>query len=340
MINLYDMTVKEKINIIAKNIITNSKKEWLIKLANDLKTPENDMSYAMRHVKYSTEGQKLYEPEEILRTGEGDCKAFSLFIGSLAYIQGYPVKLHVIANNTEHMYPSIKVNGRWNNYDAVKLLDDVSSEYIRRHYHTILDGFVTDDINHPIRTSSFAISGISKSTDDRLFHSIISGAGFSLGSILSNLIVKAFTIGGFGNTDNNNNMIAVSDKYEPEPNSSMLFYYETKWYIPEIVQKWIIDRLMSTDLSRYYGKIERVYEVNQDGVQYMVAQVHFGYPNEIGQLGFIVAAVAAAIIGGGLFSFLSLSKVYKIMKSPSFNLIPYALLAVAGTILIHEVKTL
>lgn len=334
MINLSGMTVRQKISIIAKNIITNSHKEWLIKLANSLKTPENDMEYVMKNVKYSTEGQNLYEPEAILKTGEGDCKAFSLFIGSLAYIQGYKVKLHVIANNTEHMYPSIRYKGRWNNYDAVKLLDDVSSSYIRRHYHTILDGFVTNDINNPIRTNSFEISGISKNTNENLFHSIVSGAGFSIGSMLSSLIFKSITIGGLSN----NKLIEVSGKYEPEPNSSMLFYYKTKWYLPYDVQKWIIDKLMSTDLSKYYGKIEKVYEVKQDGVQYMVADVHFGYPNEIGQLGFIVAAVAVAIIGGGLFSFLSLSKVYKIVKSPSFNIIPYALLAAAGALLIHEVK--
>ncbi len=335
MINLSGMTVKQKIEIIAKNIITNSHKEWIIKLADNLKTPENDMLYVMRNVKYSTEGKKLYEPEEILRSGEGDCKAFSLFIGSLAYIQGYPVKLHVIANNTEHMYPSIKYKGRWNNYDAVKLLDDVSSSYIRRHYHTVLDGFVTNDINNPIRTSSFAISGISKNANDNIFHSIISGAGFSIGTMLSNLLFKSIAIGGFSN---NNKLIEVSSKYEPEPNSNMLFYFKTKWYIPSMVQKWIIDRLMSTDLTKYYGKIENVYETKQDGIQYMVANIHFGYPDEIGQLGFIVAAVAIAIIGGGLFSFLSLSKVYKIVKSPSFSVIPYALLAVAGALFIHEVK--
>ena len=213
MINLEGHTLQEKAWIVAREIVKNQRNPLLIKLAKELKTPENAYRWVKQHVKYRREkGDVLYEPEEILKRGISDCEDLTLLIGSLAKIQGYPVKIRIVENGTRHIYPLVKIGGRWVPLDATPHANIPYINGVPKGYRIVVDGLVSDE----------GLSGLSP----QFKKAVVTGAGVAVGSTVAKLALKAIGLSGLSET------IEVGPDYVPRVGDHLLFYFKPKWYIP------------------------------------------------------------------------------------------------------------
>lgn len=75
--------------------------------------------YVRNNIQYVREpkGQDIFQSAETtLALGSGDCEDEFVLIGALARLAGIPVKAKVISQDSitfTHIYPLLKVNGRW-----------------------------------------------------------------------------------------------------------------------------------------------------------------------------------------------------------------------------------
>ena len=346
MINISNLTLGQKAMLIAYEIVQHEHDPLMISLARDLKTPYNDLQWVKNHIKYKVEDGVLYEPETVFHMGYADCKDMTLIIATLAKIQGYPVKIRVISNSTNHIFPLVKVDGEWIAFDAVPhpgIETNMQGMPINIKYYEIIDGYITDNIKEPLKVdylSTKDITGISNK--HTLFNdfkdAIITGAGVALGTTIEKLIAGAIT--GFYTYK----QIQVSPDYKPKPGDELLFYFKPKWYLPDAIEEYLAKSVLKRKIP--YVNIVSANYVTKNGHKSLVVNtvVKDNVNNDITGLATIITAgiIAAAIIGGGLLVYYSLEEIDKIVKEPemkaTMTTLPYALLIGAGALLLSEIS--
>lgn len=331
MIDLSRYSLPEKAVIVAREIVKHSHDPFMIRLAHELKTPDNDLEWVKKHIKYKREkGDILYEPETSLAMGQADCEDLTLWVGTLAKIQGYPVRIRIISNGTRHIYPIIKVGGKWRAYDATphpRIITDDLGMPINRPYHVVIDGYITDDISNPL-------SGF--------IHDVASGVAKE---VATKIIMSKIGIGGISNMYGYKT-IDVSTDYVPKSGDHLLFYYKPKWYLPKSLEVWLIKQILKRNVKGI--KILSANYRVENGEKYLVVETEVLGSGTSGlgslMLALTVGMIAAAIIGGGLATYFTLAKVQKIIKMPQAKgltvIIPYALLLGAGAMFLSEVVKL
>ena len=334
MIDLSKYTLPEKAVIVAREIIKHEHDPIMQALARELKTPYNDLEWVKRNIKYRLErGDVLYEPETTFQMGHGDCEDDCLLIGTLARIQGYPVRIRIIANGTRHIYPIIKVDGQWRAFDAVPH-PGVSVSGLgmptNRKYHVVIDGLVSPN----------GLNDLSGLTGGGFLQAIITGAGVALGSTMSKMITSKIGLGALSGLSGYN-AVDVSPDYRPQTGDHLVFYYKPKWYLPKTLELWLIKKIVKKEMPGI--KIESANYRMVNGNKRLAVEVTVtGTGNNLGSLTLIltVGMIATAIIGGGLATYFSLTRVQKIVTAPAMKsfmgITPYAFLLAAGALFLSE----
>jgi len=344
MIDISNLTLGQKAKLIAYEIVKHEHDPVMISLARELKTPYNDLEWVKNHIRYKVEDGVLYEPETVFNMGYADCKDMTLIIATLAKIQGYPVKIRVISNHTNHIFPLVKVDGEWIAFDAVPhsgIETTIQGMPINVRYYEIIDGYITDDPKHPLKVDYINTKGVTGLSDkhtlfDDFKDAIITGAGVALGSTIEKLIAGAIT--GFYTYK----QVKVSPDYQPKPGDELLFYFKPKWYLPDAIEEYLAKSILKKKIP--YVNIVSANYVTKNGHKSLVVDtvVKDNVNNDITGLATIITAgiIAAAIIGGGLLVYYSLEEIDKIVKEPemkaTMTAVPYALLIGAGALLLSE----
>ena len=342
MIDLSKYTLPEKAVIVAREIVKHTHDPVMIELARLLKTPENDLKWVKSHIKYQKEkGDVLYEPETTFQLGVGDCEDLSLLIGTLAKIQGYPVRLRIIANGTRHIYPIIKVNGEWRAFDATPHGSVITNDLgmpVNAPYHTVIDGLVTDNPREPLENMS--LSGLNMS---KIVGAVETGLGVAVGSAIGKVLAKKLGIGalsGFGLGSKKIRLIDIPPDYQPQVGDHLLFYYKPKWYLPSWAEKWIVKKIIKHKVP--YAKIESANYKKINGHKSLVVEVTIIPDENLGSvtLAITAIAIAAAIIGGGLAAYFTIERIQKIVEEPQMasflKYTPIAFLVLAGATLLSN----
>ena len=346
MIDISNLTLGQKAILIAHEIVKHEHDPVMVRLAEDLKTPYNDLQWVKNHIKYKVEDGVLYEPETVFHMGYADCKDMTLIIATLAKIQGYPVKIRVISNHTNHIFPLVKVDGEWIAFDAVPhpgIETNIQGMPINVKYYEIIDGYITDNPDKPLKVDymNTKVTGISGKKSELLkdFESaVITGAGVALGTAIEKLIAGSIT----GLYEYKQVKVPLS--YQPKPGDELLFYFKPKWYLPNAVEEYLAKSILKKKIP--YVNIISANYVTKNGHKSLVVDtvVRNDVNNDITGLATIITAgiIATAIIGGGLLVYYSLEEIDKIVKEPemkaTMTAVPYALLIGAGALLLSELS--
>lgn len=311
MINIEGFTLPEKAWIVAREIVRNKHNPLMVRLAKELGTPENAYRWVKEHIKYKREnGDILYEPDEILKSKTADCEDLSLLIGTIAKIQGYPVKLKIVKNGTRHIYPLVKIKNKWVVMDATphRHIPYINGTPIG--YKTVVEGIVDDNL------SGFNVD---------LKKSIITGAGVAIGSTIAKIALSKIGLNGL--MDFNKKVIEVGGDYIPKEGDHLLFYFKPKWYIPDAIEKWILKKVVKKKVPNC--RIHSVYFKNINKIKYLVVDVIIVADKNLGALVVTILAIAGALLAGGLTAYFTLDKVEKIVEKPQIawfmEILPIAL---------------
>ena len=344
MINISNLTLGQKAILIAHEIVQHEHDPIMVNLARELKTPYNDLQWVKSHIRYKVEDGVLYEPETVFNMGYADCKDMTLIIATLAKIQGYSVKIRVISNDTNHIFPLEKVDGEWVAFDAVphpNIITTIQGMPVNVKYYEIVDGYITNDPKKPLNVDYINTKGVTglenkHSLFDDFKDAIITGAGVALGSTIEKLIAGAVT--GFYSYKEER----VPTSYQPKPGDELLFYFKPKWYLPNAIEEILAKTILKKKIP--YVNIVNANYVTKDGHKSLVIDtvVNNDINTNLTGLATIITAgmIAAAIIGGGLLVYYSLEEIDKIVKEPSMKstmtVMPYAVLLGAGALLLSE----
>ena len=325
MINITGDTLTQKITIVAREIIRNSKLAWIKQLANQLKTPSAILSYVKAHVRYrhDPKGDVLYEPDESLKYGCGDCEDYACLVGSLLKAAGYKVALRIVKNSVDHIYSLVFMNGRWIPVDPTPHRG-LSDKYINDHFHVVLQGEITNDPNNPIEFVR----------NDEIGKFIESEAK----SIIKKIVLSAIglsALSGFIDISSTTNKVEVDSNYIPKAGDKLLYYFKPKWYLPDSFEKWILEKAIEYKINNC--KILRAYWTQLNGQRRLAIEVQYlGSNKDLGFIGMITAGVIAlSMLGLGLAAYFTIDKIYKIIQMPKLNIalkvIPVALLIMSAT---------
>ncbi len=331
MINITGDTLTQKIIIVAREIIRNSKLSWIKELAKELKTPDAILYYVKTNVKYrhDPKGDVLYEPSESLKYRCGDCEDYACLVGSLLKACGYKVALRIIKNSVDHIYCLAFINGRWIPVDPTPH-KGLSDKYINDHFHVVLQGEITNNPNDPIKF-------VRNDEIDRFLKK-------EARSIIKKIILSAIglsSLSGFIDISNSTNKIEVSGDYVPKAGDKLLYYFKPKWYLPDTVEKWILEKAIEYKIDNC--KILRAYWTQLNGQKRLAIEVQFlGSSKNLGFIGMITAGVIAlSMLGLGLAAYFTIDKIYKIIQTPKLSvalkLMPVAFLIMSATNFLSKV---
>jgi len=309
MINLEGYSLREKAWIVAREIAKNQNNPFLIKLAKELKTPENVYAWVKSYIRYKKEaGDILYEPEELIKKGAGDCEDLCLLIGSLVRILGYPVKIRIVEDGTRHIYPLVKVGGEWVVFDATPHANVPYINGVPRGYRVVIDGIVTDE----------GLSGL----DSQFEKAMITGAGVAVGSTIAKIALKSIGLSGLLSET-----VEVGQDYIPKAGDHLLFYFKPKWYIPDRLEEWILKKVVKRKVPNC--KVTKAYFKTEEGIKYLIVEVVVGEKN-LGAVIATILAITGALLAGGLGTYFVLAKVEKIIEKPQTSIfmkfLPFALI--------------
>jgi len=310
MINIKGKSLHEKAWIVAREIIKNSHTPLIQRLASQLKDPETAFKWVKSHIRYQKEdGDVLYEPEELIERGFGDCEDLTLLIGSIAYAQGYPVRIRLVKNATRHIYPLVKISGKW------KVLDAVPSRIpfiggVPKGYRIVVDGIVKEE----------GLSGAESPFKKAVFW----GAGIAVGATFAKSFMKKLGIGPLSGLPFER--VEVPFSYVPKEGDHLLYYFKPKWYIPSVLEKWIVKQIVKRKLKN--ASIERVY-FQKNKEKYLIVEVRVG-SESLGALALTAVAIGLAILAGGLMMYFTLVKIEKIVEKPQVSFIMKALPVALG----------
>jgi len=309
MINLEGYALKEKAWIVAREIAKNQRDPLLVRLAKELKTPENAYRWVKKNIKYRKEkGDILYEPEQTLKRGVADCEDLTLLIGSLAKIQGYPVKLRIVKNGTRHIYPLVKIRGQWTVLDATPHSNTPYINGVPKGYKVVIDGLVSDE----------ELSGF----NSQFGKAMVTGAGVAIGSSVAKLALKTIGLSGLSETTE------VGTDYVPKAGDHLLFYFKPKWYIPNKIEEWILKKVIKRKVPNC--RIVRAFFKKENGIQYLVVEVVITRSESLGAIVVTILAITGALLAGGLATYFTLDRVEKIVEKPQIawfmEMLPIALI--------------
>jgi len=121
-----------------------------------------------------------------------------------------------------------------------------------------------------------------------------------------------------------------------EPGDILKFEFKPKWYIPDFIEAWIYKKFV--EFKHDNIEVLDVKRPKRRGDNFeVIVKVILPKTEGIGYI-FTVAAIAAAVLGGGLFVFLTVNKVYKLVKEPIFKPLAAAILLFAAAYLIKQIK--
>lgn len=301
MISIEGYSLAQKAYIVSREIIKNQKNPLMVRLARTLKTPENVYKWVRENIKYRREkGDVLYEPEEVLKRGSADCEDLSLLIGTLAKIQGYPVKLRIVKNGTRHIYPLVKINGKWVVMDATPHRHIPYINGVPKGYKLVFEGIVDE-----------GLSGFRSDFEK----AIITGTGVAIGSTITKFALKSFGLSGL--MDFNKKTIKVDNSYIPKPGDHLLFYFRSKWYIPDSIEEWILKKIVKKKIPNC--KILRAYFKNEGKIKYLIVEVIVTGNKNLGALIITILAITGALLAGGLATYFILDKVEKVVEKPQIS---------------------
>lgn len=189
-------SLNDKAEIAAQQIQKNSQDSNLRLLAFRLKTPERTLRWIKNNVRYVREGKEtLNSMMHTIRFG-GDCEEMTILMGSLANIQGYSVAIRIISNGTNHIFPLVKVRGRWKSFDPIPK-KGIPKGYIKKEYHTVVQGILPASGQYQ-KVATGRLSGIDNGADNEngfvetIKNNIPIGLGIGLGTAVSALIFRKF----------------------------------------------------------------------------------------------------------------------------------------------------
>lgn len=301
MINIEGYSLAEKAQIVANEILRNQRNPLIIKLARELKTPEKAYEWIKRNIKYKKEvGDVLYEPEEVIKMGWGDCEDLTVLIGAISKAQGYPVRIRIVKNRTRHIYPLVKINGKWKVLDLTPHRRIPYINGIPKGYVLIIDGIVSDE----------GLSGLISGLEE----SIAKGAGTVIGSTVAKVALKALGIGGLSGIEDNYETVKLSPNYNPKLGDHLLFYFKPKWYIPDRIEKWLLKKVVEKKIPN--AKVLRAYFKKDNNIKHLIVEVVVTGEENLSGIVITIAAITAALLGGAIGMYFTLDKIEKVIEKP------------------------
>lgn len=355
MINVGGLTLVDKARVIAHEIVRDSTSPLIQSLARLVKTPRGAEKYLLDNFKYNTEEveYKLFEPTDILKSKIYDCKGDTLFIGAIAKSLGYKVELRIVTNGTSHIYPIIY----YPNENKWVALDPVPKppSYILKHYHTVVLGEVTDNLDDPIKgVVGFSYNPIG--IPDTSWKLAIRHPAFTKQQLISDIEKSTKLSGFFKETAQS---VTVPSDYIPQVGDVLKFYYYTVKELPLSVEEWIRSKTLSIkndqfEVLRVYNKNET--KQNQSIVQdiesfisspivnknnYIIIEVRIKKSTDLGAFTLAIIAISAVLVAG--LGYLTLAKVEKVVKNnpelvSSISVLPYVALIFAGISIIRSLR--
>jgi len=346
MINMDGLSLVDKARAIAHEIIIDSTTPLIKAFAKKLKTPYNAEQYLLNNFKYNVAEveYELFEPSDILRSKIYDCKADTLFIGSIAKALGYKVELRIVSNGTNHIYPLVYHRNlhKWVALDPVPK----PPSYILKRYHTVVQGEVTNNLNDPI----IGVVGFSHNPigiPDTSWKIAINHPDFTRQQLISDIAksTRLSSLSGFSSES-----VEIPNNYVPQPGDILKFYYNTIKELPLSIDEWIRKEIISRkndqfDIIRVYNvnktpqgstwqDIERFFSspiVNKNN--YIVVEVKIKKPQSLGAFALAIIAISAVLIAG--IGYLTLVRVEKVIDShpalaTSLSILPYIGLGVVA----------
>ena len=322
MINISGISLEDKGRLIAEEIRRNANTSFIRRFAHRFRDIDSFYRWFRANIRYVHDkgGDILYEPYEVYSSGKGDCEDFTVFIGSVAKAMGYPVVVRIVQNSTRHVYPIIKVGNEWRVYDAVPHNIPYPLSGIPKGYSLVGD---------------FPVDGDLSGFEDIFYKGIATGAGAAIGSFLANAFVisrlnerenKKEELSGFIDAFYREKTVEVGRNYVPKAGDILLFYFRPKLFIPDILEKRIVEWIVKRKSENF--QIQRAYFTEEDGKKYLVVRVLV--TGETEGLGFIltVSIIAGTIIAGLLATYFILDKVEKVVREPAIK-IPAILIPIA-----------
>lgn len=324
MINIENYSLPEKALIVAREIVKHSRDPEIIDLARKLGNPFAVFSYLKQRVKYRKEkGDVLYEPEEVLRRGYGDCEDLTVLFGSIVKAQGYPVGIRLVRDGTRHIYPIVLIRGNWTVFD----LTPSKVPYIQgipAGYRLILEGIVTDDHENPLGSLDFGKYG------EWFTRGIFTAAGAAIGSAFMQYWIDRFKKRKKSLSGLVLYTVEVPEDYVPKAGDHLLFYFKPKWWIPDRLEEWILKKVVKRKVKN--AEVLRAY-FKKNRTKYLVVEVVVKPEEKLSGIALTALAIAGLILAGGLSAWFVLDKVEKVVETPEVSsfmkLIPYAIIAYA-----------
>ena len=281
VVDISGLSLGAKLKKIIRMALDASKDPQIRAIAKGLGTPEAIYAYVKNRVKYKREAKDtLYHPLVTLQRQQADCEDLTATISSMALALGYPVRFIIIANGTRHIYPLIWEHNQWRRFDATPKSAIIPGGYTVRY----------DVEVHP---NGETISR--KATSEEI--SDVSG------------------LSGTGH------WIEIPLDAKVKPGDLISFHLVPKWYLPTWLEEWIYKQIISHTHPDW--KIVNVTKPTKDYHRYIVQVKVLGDEGPIEALGsvtLVVGIIAATILGGGLLTYLSISKVEKFVPSSAISM--------------------
>jgi len=130
VVDISGLSLHKKMLDVIKMCLEYSHNPQIIALAKQLGTPQNAYYYFKQKIRYQLEPKDtLYSPLVTLRRGVADCEDLTTVMGSTALAMGYPIRLVIIANATRHIYPLVRIGGRWIRFDLTPKTEHLPTNY-------------------------------------------------------------------------------------------------------------------------------------------------------------------------------------------------------------------